>query len=100
MQLVVTAAGSGLLGLLIWSLKRNISSLDASVKSVDDKVGRVETDVRQLSAQGARHGEALAGGVAKFAAIEKRLDGLEDRERIREKECSECQRRWSEGVRG
>ena len=82
-----------LVALLAWSMRRN-------VRDIDDKVGRIETDVRTLSSQGARHGESLAAGVQQFKAVEKRLDGLEERERIRDKECSECQRRWAEGVRG
>ncbi len=85
-ELVLQAGGivaTGLVGLLAWSMRRN-------VQSVDEKVGRIETDVRQLSAQGARHGEALAGGVAKFASIEKRLDKAEERMERFQAGCVAC----------
>lgn len=61
---------TGLVGILAWSLKRNIGKIDDDLKVV-------ATDVRQLAAQGARHGESLAAGVQQFKAIEKRLDKLE-----------------------
>lgn len=67
---------SGFLGAVFaaavgWSIRRNVQGLD-------DKLGRIETDVRQLSSQGARHGESLAAGVQQFKAIERRLDKIED----------------------
>jgi len=93
LQLAVTALGSVGLGLLVWALRRNIQSLDRDI-------GEIKTDVRSISQQTTQHGAALAGGVVKFQAIEKRLDGLEDRERVREKECMECQRLRIEGARG
>lgn len=83
-QLVATVAGPLLVGLLVWSLRRN-------VKDVDDKVKSIATDVRQLAAQGARHGEALAGGVVKFAAIEKRLDKVEAKQDDFQLACAACQ---------
>lgn len=84
----IVSAGGGLativLAVLAWSINRNVSN-------VDGKVSRIETDVRQLSAQGARHGEALAGGVAKFAAMEKRLDKVEAKQDQFTKDCVACQ---------
>jgi hypothetical protein len=62
---------TGLVGLLAWSMRRNITDIDRQVTTI-------ATDVRQLAAQGARHGESLAQGVAKFTSIEKRLDKLEE----------------------
>ena len=82
-QLIATVAGPGLVGLLVWSLRRN-------VKDVDDQVKLIATDVRQLAAQGARHGEALAGGVVKFAALEKRLDKVESRQEKFSEDCIAC----------
>lgn len=93
LQLAVTALGSLGIGLLVWALRRSVQGLDRDI-------GEIKGDVRALAGQTTQHGTALAGGVVKFTAIEKRLDGLEDRERIRDRECSECQRRWAEGVRG
>jgi Tfp pilus assembly protein PilO len=61
-----------LVGALGWALRRSIQDIDA-------KLTAVETDVRQLASQGARHGESLAAGVQQFKNIEKRLDRLEDR---------------------
>lgn len=89
-QVVAVVASPVLVGLLVWSLRRNIQSVDDLVKGIDQKVDRVETDVRQLSAQGARHGEALAGGVAKFASIEKRLDKAEERMERFQADCIAC----------
>jgi hypothetical protein len=75
--------GTSLVAVLAWSMRRN-------VQSVDEKVGRIETDVRQLSAQGARHGESLAAGVATFKSIEKRLDALEAEQKTLSRECFAC----------
>lgn len=83
-QLIATVAGPLLVGLLVWSLRRN-------VKDVDDQVKLIATDVRQLAAQGARHGEALAGGVVKFATLEKRLDKMEAKQDEFQKSCIACQ---------
>lgn len=58
-------------GILVWSLKRNIQQLDKDI-------GEIKDDVRTLASQTTAHGAALAGGVAKFAGIEKRLDKLEE----------------------
>lgn len=82
-QLAATVAGPVLVGLLVWSLRRNVRDVDNQVKSI-------ATDVRQLAAQGSRHGEALAGGVAKFAAIEKRLDKTEERLERFQADCIAC----------
>jgi hypothetical protein len=58
-------------GILVWSLKRNIQQLDKDI-------GEIKDDVRTLASQTTAHGAALAGGVAKFASIEKRIDKLEE----------------------
>lgn len=114
--------GTGLIGLLGFSLKRNVENADTKVDSlkqgivdlrkeleekleannqesnnrfsdmdteIKDKIGTMKndlamkletiaTDVRQLAATGARHGESLAAGVAEFKNINRRLDKLED----------------------
>ena len=69
--LIVAVVGPVITGLLVWSLKRNIQALDSDI-------GEIKTDLRTLASQTTAHGAALAGGVAKFAAIEKRLDKLEE----------------------
>ena len=72
-QAILSVGGilaTGLVGLLAWSMRRNINDIDKQVTTI-------ATDVRQLAAQGARHGESLAAGVQQFKAIEKRLDKLE-----------------------
>jgi hypothetical protein len=92
-EVILSAGGilaTGLVGLLMWSMRRNIADIDRQVLSI-------ATDVRQLAAQGSRHGEALAGGVVKFAVIEKRLDKLEEKQDRFASECAACQR---EGTRG
>jgi tetrahydromethanopterin S-methyltransferase subunit G len=92
-EVLLSAGGilaTGLVGLLAWSMRRNIGDID---KQVSD----IATDVRQLAAQTGRHGEALAGGVVKFQAIEKRLDKIEDKQDRFSADCAACQR---EGTRG
>ena len=69
--LIVSVVAPVVTGLLVWSLKRNIQALDADL-------GEIKTDLRTLANQTTAHGAALAGGVAKFAGIEKRLDKLEE----------------------
>lgn len=73
---VAGLVGTGVVSLLVWSLKRNVTG-------VDSKLDRIERDVRQLSAQVGSHDASLAAGVVKFSALEKRIDGLEERERDR-----------------
>lgn len=68
---VAGAVGMAIVAVVGWSIRRNVQGLD-------EKLSRIETDVRQLSAQGARHGESLAAGVQQFKAIERRIDKLED----------------------
>ncbi len=73
-QILLSIGGivaTALVGLLAWSMRRNVTDIDKQVTTI-------ATDVRQLAAQGARHGESLAQGVAKFTAMEKRLDKLEE----------------------
>jgi tetrahydromethanopterin S-methyltransferase subunit G len=92
-EVILSAGGilaTGLVGLLAWSMRRNISDIDRQVNDI-------ATDVRQLAAQGSRHGEALAGGVVKFQTIEKRLDKIEDKQERFATECAACKR---EGARG
>jgi len=66
----IGALGTLVVGLLSKSISRNVSDIDKQVTTI-------ATDVRQLAAQGARHGESLAAGVQQFKAIEKRLDKIE-----------------------
>jgi hypothetical protein len=66
------AAFSAILAFVGWSVNRNVKTLDA-------KINEIRTDVRQLAAQGSRHGESLAAGVQQFKTVEKRLDRLEAR---------------------
>ena len=83
---VISAAGfvaTSLVAVLAWSMRRN-------VRDVDEKVISIATDVRQLASQGARHGEALAGGVVKFATIEKRLDKVEAKQEKLGEDCAAC----------
>jgi uncharacterized protein (DUF3084 family) len=75
--------GTLLIAILAWSLRRNIQSLDGQIKNV-------ATDVRQLAAQGARHGESLAAGVQQFKAVEKRLDKLEEKQDQFQADCIAC----------
>jgi tetrahydromethanopterin S-methyltransferase subunit G len=92
-EVILSAGGilaTALVGLLAWSMRRNINDIDRQVNDI-------ATDVRQLAAQTGRHGEALAGGVVKFSTIEKRLDKLEDKQERFAAECAACQR---EGTRG
>jgi hypothetical protein len=91
--IVAPVVGSAVVGLLVWSLRRNVQSLDQAI-------GEIRVDMRTLASQTTQHGSALAGGVVKFQTIERRLDGLEDRERVREKECATCQRLRIEDQRG
>lgn len=112
-----------LLGLLAWSLKRNVKASDeklaaaeASAKAaaedaksavaglaadVKAAVGEsaAETrravdglagEVRALAATLGAHGERLARGDEKLSSLERRVDGLEDRERDRG--CVACKR--------
>lgn len=65
------AIGTFVVAMLSKSIGRNVADIDKQVTTI-------ATDVRQLAAQGARHGESLAAGVQQFKNIEKRLDKLED----------------------
>lgn len=75
--------GTSLVAVLAWSLRRNIGGME-------DKLDLVATDVRQLAAQGARHGESLAAGVQQFKAVEKRLDKIEDKQEQFQADCLAC----------
>jgi septal ring factor EnvC (AmiA/AmiB activator) len=74
---------SSLIAVLAWSMRRNIQSLESQIKDV-------ATDVRQLAAQGARHGESLAAGVQQFKNMERRLDKLEERQDEFQALCIAC----------
>jgi len=74
-ELIASVVGvliSAVVAFVGWSVNRNVKDLDA-------KIDEIRTDVRQLAAQGARHGESLAAGVQQFKTVEKRLDRLEAR---------------------
>jgi hypothetical protein len=67
---------TGGVGLLFWSLKRNVSD-------VDKKLGRMESDLRQAAASIGAHETRLAEGGVRIENLEERVKGLEDRERTR-----------------
>jgi hypothetical protein len=75
---IVLKAGAVLLTalspILLLSVRRNLQTLDRDITEI-------KTDLRKVSTDTGEHGRALAGGVIKFIAIEKRLDHLEEWER-------------------
>jgi hypothetical protein len=73
---VVGLVATGGIGLLAWSLNRN-------VRAQDDKLSAIGTDVRQLAGAVGNHGERLAAGDEQLKAHGERLQGIEDRERER-----------------
>lgn len=75
--------GTGAIGLLMASLRRNISEGDARAKRIEDGVAGVASDLRTLSGTVGAHGESLAEGRATFRALQDSVKGLEDRERQR-----------------
>jgi hypothetical protein len=89
---------TGVVGLLVWSMKRNAASLDKSIGRVEAAVAAIATDVRQLSATVGSHAGRLEAGNVRFdemerrhtervATLQGRIDGMEERER---KRCNEC----------
>lgn len=82
LQIVGVVASIGV-ALLAWSLKRNVADSDARSARIEKSVGDVAADVRQLSSTLGSHGERLAAGDEKLKAHENRIQGLEDRERLR-----------------
>jgi len=115
----LTAAAAGappalVLGLLVWSLKRNVRANDAQVAEAkravrearQEAAGIVAAVREEIIASGAEtrravdnlsgnvkelagaiglHGERLARGDEKLASLERRVDGLEGRERERDR---------------
>lgn len=78
-ELALQVAGlvaTAVLGILSWSLKRNVSD-------VDRKLGRMEADLRQAAASIGTHESRLAAGDVELRELRARLQGLEDRERAR-----------------
>lgn len=75
--------GTSLVAVLAWSLRRNLTGMEGKLDSV-------ATDVRQLAAQGARHGESLAAGVQQFKTVERRLDKIEERQERFQADCIAC----------
>jgi len=61
-----------------WSLRSTLQGVREQIKAVGAQIDRVEVDVRQLAAAGARHGESLAAGVQEFKDIDRRLGRLEN----------------------
>ncbi len=76
-------AVTGAVGLVGWSLRRNVSSLDSGITALRETVTQVATDLRQLSATVSGHQASLAAGDVKLTDFERRLSGLEQRERER-----------------
>lgn len=72
----VTAGMMVVLGVLGWSLRRNL-------RAQDEKLMEIATDTRQLAGTVGKHSEQLASGVVRFQEIERRVGGLEERERER-----------------
>lgn len=78
-QLAVSLVGvlaTAALGVIGWSLRRNVQELDAKITSI-------ATDLRQLSASVAGHENRLGQGDVKISELCRRVEGLEDRERER-----------------
>jgi hypothetical protein len=79
MQLILWAVLSVvgvLLGLLGWSLRSQLRGLEEGIASIAG-------DLRQLAARVGNHETSLAQGNVKFSELERRVNGLEDRERQR-----------------
>lgn len=83
---IATALLGAPTAVLAWSINRN-------VKSIDGRLGAVETDMRQLAGRVGTHGESLAAGNARFGSIEERVKNNEERLRDLERDCAACQRR-------
>jgi hypothetical protein len=75
--------GTLLVAGLGWSLRRNVASLDKGITALGAAVERVATDVRQLSATVSSHENSLGKGDVKINDLERRVTGLEERERER-----------------
>lgn len=83
LQLVLWAVLSVLavmLGLLGWSLRSTLNDLKGGIASIS-------ADLRQVTARVGNHESSLAQGNVKFSELERRVNGLEDRER---KRCNSC----------
>jgi len=90
----VTAVMSVVLGVLAWALKRNL-------RAQDEQLRQIATDTRQLAGTVGKHSEQLASGVVRFQEIERRVGGLEERERGRlEEAASHRHRRHTDPVSG
>lgn len=76
----VLAVLAGVLALLGWALRN-------SLRDVKDGIAAIAADVRQLASRVGGHESSLAAGNVKFQSLERRVDGLEARERQR---CNEC----------
>lgn len=76
-------AGTGVLGLLMASLRRNISEADARAERIEKGVTGVASELRTLAGTVGNHGESLAEGRATFRSLQEAVKGLEDRERQR-----------------
>jgi hypothetical protein len=86
LPLIMQAAGLlglGVIGLLSFSLRRNVSDQDARSKRIEAGISEVAADVRQLTSTVGTHGESLAEGRATFRGLQESVKGLEERERQR-----------------
>jgi hypothetical protein len=77
---VVAALASPVLtvgvGILAWSLRRNATQQD-------QKLGRIENTLAEMSGKLNSHGERLAAGDVEITGLRERMNGLESRERAR-----------------
>lgn len=76
----VLAVAGLLLGVLGWALKGTLGKIETGIASL-------ASDLRNLAATVGTHASSLAQGNVKFNELERRVNGLEDRERRR---CNDC----------
>lgn len=69
-----------LLAVVGWSLRNSLRDVKVGITAI-------AADLRQLAATVGHQQTSLASGNEKFRQIERRLDGVEERERSR---CNEC----------
>ena len=65
-----------IIGLVAFLIRRSLSAQDTVLNGM-------ASDMRQISSRVSSHAEALAAGTVRFSELDKRVEGLEERERAR-----------------